>query len=690
MNPKYCVAAVAAAFACLSLPARADEGMWTFDNFPAAQVGRAYGVTIDKPWLDRVQAASVRLTTGCSASLVSPEGLVLTNHHCVIECAQDLSTPDSDYVKDGFLPAARTEERQCPGMQAEVLIAITDVTDQLGKAAAGRTGGDYVRTRDAAIASIEQAACGPNQTLERCQVVSLYRGGQYKLYRYRKYVDVRLVFAPEAGIANFGGDPDNFNFPRYDFDMGFLRLYEGGKLVRTPQHLTWVARAPREGEPVFVSGNPGTTGRLLTMAQLQTQRDIALPTGQLQRSELRGRLIRFSQESAEHARIAYDALFSIENAFKVYFGQQAALNDAAFMAAKRSEETALRAKVAADPRLAAEIGDPWAEIEKLNGAYAEHYLRYRQLENDPVVYSDLFEIARTLVRGARERTKPGPERLSEYGEARLPLVERHLLEARSIDPELEEIFIGFWLSKTREYLTVDDPAVTLLLGRESPEGLAKRVVAGSKLADPKVRKTLWEGGMAAIEASDDPMIHLALRADAPARAARSAWETDVSGPTERAAERIARARFAALGDSAYPDATFTLRLSYGKVGGWSYRGRTIPATTDFAGLYRRATGEEPYDLPPRWIAAQTKLNPGTVFNFVSDNDITGGNSGSPVINARAEVLGAAFDGNIHSLGGQFGFDPTINRTVIVSTAGATEALAKVYGRTALLKELGVR
>ncbi|MDP2213031.1 S46 family peptidase [Phenylobacterium sp.] len=666
--------------------AQADEGMWTFDNFPAAKVEAAYGVKIDQPWLDKVRAASVRLTNGCSASVVSGQGLVLTNHHCVVDCVQDLSSAETDYVQDGFLTTAREQERKCPGQQAEILAEITDVTETIRAAGAGLSGQAFNRARDAAVARLEQETCAGDDGY-RCQVVSLYRGGQFKLYKYRRYADVRLVFAPEIATAFFGGDPDNFNFPRFNLDVAFLRLYEDDKVVETPQHLTWVARAPAEGEATFVSGNPGSTGRLLTVAQLETQRDLAIPMGQLQRSELRGRLIGFSEVSAENKRVATDPLFGVENSFKVFFGRQFALNDAAFMADKRAAEAELKAKVAANRTLARQIGDPWSEIEAAQAAYAEHYLPYRQIEAAAGSGSDLFSYARTLVRAAHERAKPNTERLPEFADGRLPLVEKRLLDERPVDKNLEALYLRFWLSKTREYLTTDHPAVQQLLGSQSPEGLADDLASGSRLDDPAVRKALWDGGLPAIQASGDPMIALALRMDPLARQVREAWETDVEAPTARAAERVAAARFAAYGDAVYPDATFTLRLSYGQVQGWTHRGRTVPATTTFSGLYQRATGAAPYALAPRWIAAKDQLNPDTVYNFVTTNDIIGGNSGSPVVNAKGEVLGAAFDGNIHSLGGDYGYDGELNRTVVAASSAATEALEKVYGLTGLLDEL---
>jgi hypothetical protein len=682
------IAGLVAALALAAVSARADEGMWTFDNFPAAKVQQAYGVKIDQKWLDRVQAASVRLTSGCSASLVSKDGLVFSNHHCVVDCVQSLSSDRTDFVKDSFAAATREEERKCPGMQAEVLVSITDLTGLIQAATAGKTGQDFVMGRNAAVAAAEDAACAKDPNA-RCQLVTLYRGGQYKLYKYRKYADVRLVFAPEFATAFFGGDPDNFNFPRYNLDASFVRLYEGGKPIKSPQHLIWSSRAPVEGEPTFVSGNPGGTDRMLTVSQLETQRDLTLPTTLLQQSELRGRLIRFSAESPEYKRIATDPLFGLENGFKVYFGRQFALNDKAFMDAKRAAEAELKARTAAGPAIAVP-GDPWAEIATAQTAYAENYLRYRQIERSAGSMSDLFMFARELVRAAQERAKPSADRLPEYSDAKLALMQKELLDEARVDLPLEQIYLEFWLSKTREYLTADDPLTALVLGKDSPEALSARLVAGSRLGDVAVRRALWDGGMAAIQASDDPMIQFALKIDPAARELRRTWETKVSGPTDAAAAKIAQARFAAYGDAVYPDATFTLRLSYGKVAGWTWHGTTIPATTRFKGLYERATGAEPYKLAPRWLAAKDRLNPDTVFDFVTTNDIIGGNSGSPVISAKAEILGAAFDGNIHSLGGDYGYDGAINRTVVVSTAAATEALHKVYGADSLVRELSAK
>jgi hypothetical protein len=665
-------------------PVLADEGMWTFDNFPSAAVAKTYGVTIDKPWLDHVRLSAVRLSSGCSAAAVSGGGLVMTNHHCVVDCVQSLSTPTRDLVKDGFLSDGEAQERKCPGLQAEILVEVKDVTQRVKPNAA--TQGRLERAHDTAQAQVEREGC-PDAVRYRCQVIAFYRGGQYELYRYRLYDDVRLVFAPEFATAFFGGDPDNFNFPRYALDVSFLRLYEDGRPAATPDHLTWNPAAPKAGEPVFVAGNPGATERRLTVAQLETQRDVALPVAQLQRSELRGRMLQYMAKGPEQKRLAGAALFGVENSFKVYAGRQFALADPAVMETKRREEGELKRRVMANSELRAEIGDPWSRIEGAQKAYANLYLPYRQLEAGAGSLSELFVYARILVRAAAERTLAPADRLPEYSDARLPLLGRDLLGERPVDPELETLYLTFWLSKTREYLTADDPDAQALLGKESPEALAARLVNGSGLADPAVRRALWDGGQAAVMASIDPMIRFVLANDERARRARRLWERQVAAPQDSAAQRVAAARFAVYGRQVYPDATFSLRLSYGKVAGWTEGGRPVPPYTRISGLYERATGDDPYRLPARWLAAKDRLDGSTVLDLTTTNDIIGGNSGSPLINGRGEVVGAVFDGNIHSLGGDYGYDGGLNRTIAVSTAAISEALDKVYGRAELLAEL---
>jgi hypothetical protein len=682
--------AFAAAIAALRLAsageASADEGMWPFDEAPLARVHDSLGVTLDAHWLDHLRDASVRLSDGCSASIVSHEGLVLTNQHCVVACASQLSPPGKDYVRDGFIAASRNEERACPGIQAEVLVAITDVTAPIFAAGAGKLGEDFANSRQTAIATAERDACEGDPRY-RCQVISFYEGGQFKVYKFRRYADVRLVFAPELQTALFGGDPDNFNFPRYDLDCAFLRLYEDGKPAATPTFLAWSNAPPEAGEPVFVSGSPATTERQLTVAQLTALRDVALPLLSVQEAELRGRLIELGEQSPEMASLVAGPLFEDENTYKVLQGRLLALRDPAFMAARQREEADTKTRLAATPKLAAEVGNPWADIEAAEKTYALQFVVWHELEANAGGGSDLYRYARMLVRAAEERSKPNGQRLPEYADSRLPLVQKAVLDDRPVKPVLERLYLEFWLSKTRELLGPDAAAVTMVIGKESPEHLAQGLVSGSRLGDPAVRKALWEGGMTAIAQSDDPMIQFVLRTDPLSRAARQVWEEEVIGPVQDAGERLARVRYALDGPGLYPDATFSLRLSYGKVSGWTDQGQATPAFTTFAGMFNRATGEAPYRLPDRWTGAEAKLDPGMVLDFATTNDITGGSSGSPVVNAKGQIVGAAFDGNIHSIAGDFTYDAALNRTIAVSTVAISEALERVYGDAPLAQEL---
>jgi hypothetical protein len=581
-------AAAAAAIAALPLTAvHADEGMWTFDAFPAAKMKATYGWAPDQAWLDKVRSAAVRLTGGCSASFVSDQGLILTNHHCVVDCLQNLSTASNDLVANGFNAATRERERKCPGQQAEVVTSITDVTPAVKSAVGALLGEAAVKARDAKIAEIEKAGCTDTATT-RCQVVKLYGGGEYKLYKYRKYSDVRVVWAPEFQAAFFGGDPDNFNFPRYALDAAFLRAYEGGKPVATPAHLQFDPRAPVDGEVTFVVGNPGSTQRLFTLDQLAVQREVALPVTIQTYSELRGRLINAMESSPTKAREGGDTLFGLENSLKVYMGRAKALNDPAFMKTLIDAETALKATAAKNPA----IGDPWAQIAQADRAYRDIYLPYRFTTPRGELYSYAIE----LVRAAEERAKPNGERLPEYTESRLPLLEKQVLDPKPVYPWLEEMMLEWSLSKAREYLGADDPDTKLLLGKESPEQLASRLVAGSKLADPAYRKALWDGGLAAIQASKDPMILYALKLDPRQRQLQQAYDERYDAPVTAAQAKLAAARFDAYGNSVYPDATFTLRISYGQVKGWVERGQQVPTRTTIGGAFERATGAHPFKL----------------------------------------------------------------------------------------------
>ena len=670
-------AAVIAALTALPISgARADEGMWTFDAFPSAKMRADYGWAPDQAWLDRVRAASVRLTGGCSASFVSSEGLILTNHHCVAGCAEQNSTAQNNILQTGFVADRREHELKCAGQQAEVVVSIRDVTSQVKSAVGTLTGEAAVKARNAVTAQIESAGC-PDKATMRCQVVTLYGGGQYKLYTYHKYSDVRLAWAPEAQAAQFGGDPDNFNFPRYALDASFLRAYENGKPAKTPGHLIWTARAPIDGEATFVVGNPGSTQRLFTLDQLAMQRELIMPMLVTTYSELRGRLINAMESGASKNREGHQALEGIENSLKVFIGRKKALDDPAFMDKIAGAEAGLKAKSGG------RFGDPWADIATAAKASRNLYFaRYFALPR-----GDLFNYAMTLVRATSERAKPDSERLPEYTESALPLLEKRLLDARPIYPWLDQLAMEWSLSKAREYLGADDSETKLLLGKESPEGLAARLVAGTRLADPVYRALLWKSGKAGVDASSDPMIVYARKLDANQRELEKKYDALVDGPTTAAQAKLADARFNAYGNTIYPDATFTLRISYGKVMGWTERGVGVPTRTLIGGTYERATGAEPFDLAPSFARNRDKINPDITYDFVTTNDIIGGNSGSPVVDRDGKVIGAAFDGNIHSLGGNYGYDPVLNRSVSVSTAAVEEALKTIYPAPTLLSEL---
>ena len=674
---------LAALLALLPLLAVADEGMWTFDAFPADRVQRAYGFAPDARWLERVRLSSARLARGCSGSFVSAQGLVMTNHHCAHGCIEEISTASDDRVKSGFLARTPAEERRCPNFEVNQLTAISDVTARVRRATKGLEGEAFQKALRGETATIEKE-CQTSDAL-RCDVVSLYQGGLYHLYTYRRFQDVRLVFAPELAIAFFGGDPDNFMFPRYDLDVAFLRVYEGGKPARMDPFLRWSAGGAAAGELTFVSGHPGGTERLLTVAQLQYQRDVALPDRLMSLAEQRGLLTGFQLQGEEQKRISTAVLFYVENSFKALRGRLEALQDPEFFQSKVAAEAAFRAELAKDPERAGRVLPAFAAIERAQKRLRELRKELNALEHG--IDGTLFGFARTLVRAAEERARPNPERLTEYRESNLPVLTQRLFSEAPIYPELEKLRLGHALGKVRERLGPDHPAVKKLLGKASPDELAARVVDGTKLRDVALRKALWEGGAKALAGSQDPMIALARLVDADARAVRKAWEDEVDSVVKKSHEAIAEARFAVQGRSTYPDATFTLRLSYGAVKGWKEGTREIDPFTTLAGAFERHTGRDPFALPKSWLDAKGRLDLATRMNFVTTNDIIGGNSGSPVFNRNAEIVGLVFDGNIHSLGGDYGFDPAVNRTVAVHSDAILEALAKVYGAQRIVDEL---
>ena len=675
------------------LAAHADEGMWTFDNPPRAAIKQATGVDVTDAWLKRLRLATIRLEEGCTASFISQDGLILTNHHCAQSCIAENSTAERDLLAGGFRAANREQELRCQAQAASVLVDMQNVTAEVQAAVKGLPDADANKARKKELTRLEQSCEDASKKDSgtgplKCEVVTLYQGGQYWLYKYKRYEDVRLVLAPEEAIASFGGDPDNFQFPRWSLDFSMLRAYENGKPVKVAEPLKFNWGGAAEGEAVFVSGHPGGTDRLLTTAQLKSQRDAYLPLWLLRYSELRGRLIQYGKQSPEALRRSQDELDSLENSIKVRRKQLDTLHDDVFMEQRASEEAALKAAVAANPELKATTGNAWDDIAKAQQTYRNILVPYTFTEGAAGFNSQLYFYARALVRSAAERTKPNTERLREYTDAALPRIEQTLAADTPVYPDLEEVTLSFSLERMREWLGPDDPLVRSILGSESPDTRAVGLVKGTKLADPKVRLALYEGGQAAIDASDDPMIKLAKQVDPVARSVRKQYEDEVEGPTRSGQEAIAKARFAALGTGTYPDATFTLRLSYGAVKSWDEKGKPVPPFTVLQTAFDRATGHDPFRLPESWLKAAPSIDlKGTKANFITTNDIVGGNSGSPMVNAKGEIVGLAFDGNIHSISGSYWFDQRQNRTIGVHPEYIRTALEKVYKADSILKEI---
>ena len=678
--------------------ASADEGMWTFNNFPSRAVLQAHGFEPTPAWLDHLRLASVRIAGGCSASVVSASGLVMSNHHCARDCIENLSgLARKDFNRDGFYAKTLGDEARCPGMEINQLVEISNVTAQVQASTEGVDAGRFAERQKAALAEIEKQCATSDEV--RCEVISLYRGGRYDLYRYRRLQDIRLVFAPEDRIGFFGGDPDNFMFPRYDLDVSFLRIYgPDGRPMVMDHHLAWSDGGLRDGELTFVSGNPGGTSRGKTLAQIDDDRDWRLPRQMNLAAELRGYLTEYQHRGAEQKRHSSELLFDHENWLKALKGRHAALADKAFYGQLASNEQALRAQVAGQPDMARRYGAVWDRIETL--VQHDQALRktFDALERGPI--STLFEIARGLVRYGDELGKPNGERLKEFADARLPQFKQHLLAKRPIYDEFEIATLAWSLTRMREDLGPDHPVIRRVFGQRSPAQIAVAAVRGSRLKDIRTdaagnatggfRKTLFDGGQARIAASRDPMVLLARAIDADARAIRHQIETEVDGPMKQQQELLARARFEVLGDSTYPDATFTLRLSYGVVKGFVENGVMVQSFTTLGGAFERHTGADPFALPASWLAAKARLRLDLPMNFVTTNDIIGGNSGSPVVNQQGQIVGLVFDGNLGSLGGDYGFDAAVNRTVAVHSAALVEALQQVYGARRLVDELGVK
>lgn len=664
--------------------ASADEGMWTLNNFPSTKVKTKYGVDISKDWLQKVMKSSARIAGGCSASFVSANGLVMTNHHCVQSCIEQLSTASKDFIKTGFYAKSASNEVKCPAVEINRLVEITDVTKHVQDFTKNATGKEFYDKLKAVTSRLEKDCAGDSDKV-RCDVVSLYRGGQYHLYRYERYQDVRLVFAPEFAAAFFGGDPDNFNFPRYDLDVSFVRVYENNTPVKTQDYYRWSAKGPQENELSFVVGNPGSTSRLMTVADLKFLREHSMLDSLLMLSEQRGILTEFAQRGPEQKRISAGRLFGTENALKARKGRFAVLMDPKFLKDKMKSEKQLRDKVNASPKLKKLYGDAWNEVDEAYKNYLKVYDEMDAVERNGLG-SRLFEIAKTLVRVSTETAKPNETRYPEYADARLPYLKQNLLSSAPIYDEFEITMMTFALSKVRERLGTDHPVVKKMLGKKSPQDVATELVKGTRLHDVKTREALLNGGRKAVEASNDPMIKYFLALDADARRTRDYFDEFVEGKLKHASEKIAKAQFAVYGDKLYPNATFSMRISYGQVKGWEENGKAVNPLTNFEGAFERHTGHEPYALPETWFDAK-KLNLTTSLNFSSTNDIIGGNSGSPVINKDSEIIGLIFDGNIHSLGGDYGYDEAKNRAVSVSSNGIMEALKQIYSAERIVEEI---
>jgi len=664
----------------------ADEGMWTFDNFPIPAVKQTYGVDITPAWLDHVRLSTVRLAN-CSASFVSSEGLILTNHHCITQCLAEMTSKDKSLMESGFYAAARKDEPRCSTQRADVLIDTENITQAVLKAGAGLSDVAANGARKKLLTTLEQnceqASARTRSGKLTCQSVKMYQGGQFFLYKYKRYTDVRLVFAPEADIASFGGDPDNFQYPRWSLDFSVLRAYENDKPAKTRNFLRINFAGPNAGQLVFVAGDPGSTARLQTRAQLNFDRDISLPVTLMRASELRGRYIQFGKNNPADNRIILAPLSSLQNGIKVRRKELDALNDDSMLADKSAAEQRLR-------DLAHFQGsDPWHDIEAALQRERALYLPELFIENGAGFSSVLFRDARQLVRGADERQKPNQERLREFTDAALPGIEDELFARVPVYGEYEQLTLSFSLERMREWLGPDHPVVRSLLSKESPDALATRLIAETKLDDASLRRHLWERGKAAVDASHDPMIELVRSIDTNARAIRKQYEDEVEAPIAAAAERIAAARFKAYGTNTYPDATFTLRLNFGTVQGWTEGGTAMEPFTHLDRAFERATGDSPFKIPDSWMKVKAALDMHTPFCISTSNDIVGGNSGSPLIDANGAIVGLMFDGNIHSVAGRYWFDPANNRAIAVHPAIIREALEKVYGAKALMNELNM-
>jgi hypothetical protein len=665
--------------------ARADEGLWLFNAIPEAQLASKYRFKPPREFLDHLRLSSVRFGGG-SGSFVSPNGLIFTNHHVASRCIQNVSTKENNYMRDGFYAETPEKELKCPGLEVQVLLDIEDVTDRVNRAVTAPPSDPKAASqRQAAMNTIEKECMDRHGGA--CTVVTLYSGALYHLYRYKKYTDVRLVFAPEEALGFFGGDPDNFTYPRFCLDITFLRAYEDGKPASTPHYLKWARSGPREGELALVSGHPGSTDRFITLAQLEFLRDVSYPRTLRNLSAIIQALKDYGSKSEENHRVARDKLFGAENSFKVRDGELKGMREPWLMETKRRSEEQFRAAVAANAKAKDELGDAFGQVAAAYGKWRPRSAEY--LLESGATLCDMFSYARNLYRLAEERAKPNAERLREYSDAALPSLELRLFAQTPITPDLEALMLEKWFELLEAELGASHPVVRQVLDGRTAAEAARGYVFSSKLNDVNERKRL-AADPAAVRNSDDGMIRLVRMIDPAARAIRKVFDEEFDPVLRDASSRIARARFTLYGTSVYPDATGSLRLSFGAVQGYrNAQGQPVRWATDFDGLYRRATGEDPYKLPAKWLERKSALKLKTPFNFVSTADIIGGNSGSPTVNTRGEVIGIVFDSNYEAMHNRFvyGMDRG-ERCVHVASNGIIEALRAVYGADRVLEELG--
>jgi hypothetical protein len=665
----------------------ADEGMWLFNNPPRKQLKEKYGFDATDAWLEHVQKSSVRFNSGGSGSFVSEDGLALSNHHVGADALQKFGDKDHDYLRDGFYARTLADEKRCLDLELNVLMSIEDVTDRVNAAVKpGVAAEEAFIARRAVTNAIEKESS--DKTGLRSDVVTLYQGGQYHLYRFKKYTDVRLVFAPEQQIAFFGGDPDNFEYPRFDLDICLFRAYENGKPARIQHYLKWSAAGAKENELIFVSGHPGRTSRLFTVAELEYVRDRRLSYALERLHGLEVLLTAYSARTDENARRAKDDLFGIQNSRKAYDGELAGILDPGLMARKKAAEQKLRDAVAARTELKDTLS-AWDRIAEAQNVIAGQALKYNLLEAGHGFNSTLFGIARTLLRASQEKPKPNSDRLREFAEAGLQSLELQLFSEEPIYDDFEQLKLADSLTWLAGQLGYTQEVVQRVLAGKSPRQRASELVRGTKLKDVASRKKFYQEGQAAVDAARDPMIELAKLIDPEARAVRKILETQ-SEIKQQAHALIEKARFAIEGTGNYPDATFTLRLAYGTVKGYEEGGQHIPFQTTLAGLYERGAehkNQPPFDIPARWLQRKGKLDLKTPFNFVSTADIIGGNSGSPVINRQGEFVGIIFDGNLQSLVLEFAFTDEQARATSVCSPAIIEALRKVYDTRDLAEEL---